>query len=506
MGRHAKPRNHNTTKHIAVGASVLLGGSVVPVTLAGSAQAATVDQWDRIAACESGDKNIPGSGRWNLPGGDADSTGGLQIQTRTWLDFGGQQYAPQAYQASKQQQIEIAEKILARQGAGAWVCNNPGHGIATGALGSGTGASYLNGGPKPYAPASPTAPSQRAASDKAAAEVLRLVNAERAKAGLGALVLDEALNGYAYDWATTQAHDGVMKHSDLDFAGSPRGENVAAGQGSAEEVVADWMASEGHRKNILGSGFTKMGLGLHDDGKPYWAQVFAGGVSASPKPSAPVEPEDASDGTYVVKKGDWLMKITRDLKLGDDWKPLYEINKKVIGSNPDRIYPGQKLTLPGHEPLEDPELRPESVPKPKPSGWTLPVQGRIGDSLIVNGSCISRSCGGHSGLDISAPQGTPVVSAGAGLVVSVNASGAAYGNHVVVKHSDGYYTLYAHLSAITVRIGQSVTAGQQVGNVGSTGASSGPHLHFEVRTHPTDFGVGVFIGPMGWLRSHGVSI
>ena len=119
---------------------------------------------------------------------------------------------------------------------------------------------------------------------------------------------------------------------------------------------------------------------------------------------------------------------------------------------------------------------------------------------------MSRSAGGHSGLDITAASGTPVKSAAAGKVVSMNRSGGAYGLHVVVQHSGGVYTLYAHLSAITVSVGQSVSAGQQVGRVGSTGNSGGPHLHFEVRNHPTNFTPGVFINPLTWLRSHGVSI
>jgi murein DD-endopeptidase MepM/ murein hydrolase activator NlpD len=149
---------------------------------------------------------------------------------------------------------------------------------------------------------------------------------------------------------------------------------------------------------------------------------------------------------------------------------------------------------------------PPAPPSTPSSGYVLPVKGSVGDSIIINGGCISRTCGGHSGLDISAPQGTPIVAAAAGTVVSMNSSGAAYGIHVVLKHADGVYTLYAHMSASTVSMGQSVAAGQQVGNVGSTGTSSGPHLHFEVRNDPTGFGTGVFQNPLTWLRSHGVSI
>lgn len=79
-----------------------------------------VPDWDMIAAAESGTRGVPGSARWNLPGGDRDSTGGLQIRQGTWNDFGGQAIAPSPWQASREDQIKIAEKILAAQGPEAW--------------------------------------------------------------------------------------------------------------------------------------------------------------------------------------------------------------------------------------------------------------------------------------------------------------------------------------------------------------------------------------------------
>ena len=153
-----------------------------------------------------------------------------------------------------------------------------------------------------------------------------------------------------------------------------------------------------------------------------------------------------------------------------------------------------------------PKVKP--APAPATSGYVLPVNGSIGDSLIIgSGGSMSRSAGGHSGLDISAPTGTPIRAAAAGTVVVVNGNaGGAYGNYVVIKHSDGIYTLYAHMSAVGVSTGASVSAGQQIGNVGSTGNSSGPHLHFEVRTDPSAFNSSVFINPVSWLRSHGVTV
>ncbi|MEU2718922.1 transglycosylase family protein [Streptomyces sp. NPDC007205] len=118
-----------------MGVTLGLGASVAATGIAHSVSTPSAT-WDRIAACESGDMHTPGSGHWNLPHGDADSTGGLQIQDRTWADFGGRDIAPHAYQATKAQQIAVAARILAAQGPSAWACNSPGHGIASGALSS----------------------------------------------------------------------------------------------------------------------------------------------------------------------------------------------------------------------------------------------------------------------------------------------------------------------------------------------------------------------------------
>lgn len=91
------------------------------------------------------------------------------------------------------------------------------------------------------------------------------------------------------------------------------------------------------------------------------------------------------------------------------------------------------------------------------------------------------SSGRHTGLDFSASQGTPVLSVGSGKVVKAGWYGP-YGKAVIVRHLDGKQTLYAHLSRIGVKKGRHVHGGQRLGSVGSTGNSTGPHLHFEVRT------------------------
>jgi murein DD-endopeptidase MepM/ murein hydrolase activator NlpD len=98
----------------------------------------------------------------------------------------------------------------------------------------------------------------------------------------------------------------------------------------------------------------------------------------------------------------------------------------------------------------------------------------------------------HAGTDFGAPSGSPIYAAEAGVVVSAGVRGG-YGNATVIDHGGGVATLYAHQSRLGVRAGERVARGQVIGYVGSTGYSTGPHLHFEVRVNGTP------VDPMGYL-------
>jgi murein DD-endopeptidase MepM/ murein hydrolase activator NlpD len=98
----------------------------------------------------------------------------------------------------------------------------------------------------------------------------------------------------------------------------------------------------------------------------------------------------------------------------------------------------------------------------------------------------------HAGIDIAAPTGTPIRAADGGTVQLAGWQGG-YGNYTCIGHGGGVSTCYAHQSSIGVRGGQNVSQGQVIGAVGSTGNSTGPHLHFEVRIN------GSPVDPMGYL-------
>ncbi|MGQ9844079.1 MAG: peptidoglycan DD-metalloendopeptidase family protein [Spirochaetota bacterium] len=106
-----------------------------------------------------------------------------------------------------------------------------------------------------------------------------------------------------------------------------------------------------------------------------------------------------------------------------------------------------------------------------------PLGGRLTSFFGGRVHPIFRQWGFHNGLDIAAPYGTPVGAARQGVVVSSGWMGG-YGKAVIIQHDEGFKTLYGHLSSIHVRQGQHVKAGQFIGKVGSTGWSTGPHLHF----------------------------
>lgn len=126
------------------------------------------------------------------------------------------------------------------------------------------------------------------------------------------------------------------------------------------------------------------------------------------------------------------------------------------------------------------------------TGYLTPVEGRLSSgfgwrNISVNGNRF------HGGVDFAAPTGTPVVAARSGRVSRAGWWGT-YGYVVVLDHGDGSETRYAHLSSYYVTAGEAVRQGDRVGAVGSTGASTGPHLHFEIRLG------GSAVDPMPYLR------
>ncbi|AWE51666.1 MULTISPECIES: M23 family metallopeptidase [Streptomyces] len=141
----------------------------------------------------------------------------------------------------------------------------------------------------------------------------------------------------------------------------------------------------------------------------------------------------------------------------------------------------------------------------KAVSWVAPVKKYSKSaSFMQNGA---RWAHKHSGQDFAVPTGTQVVAAHGGTVVKAGGNGAgdgpAYGNAIVIKHGNGTYSQYAHLSRVEVKIGQVVKTGQEIAKSGNTGNSSGPHLHFEIRKTAN---YGSAIDPVSFLKAKGLKI
>jgi murein DD-endopeptidase MepM/ murein hydrolase activator NlpD len=138
------------------------------------------------------------------------------------------------------------------------------------------------------------------------------------------------------------------------------------------------------------------------------------------------------------------------------------------------------------EPVELP--RGWSPPEPKgPGEFIWPLEGPL------NSSFGPRGARRHAGIDIGSPRAQQVAAAADGEVAFAQATRTGFGNVVVLDHAAGFRTVYAHLSIIIAREGDSARQGQPIGGVGTTGNASGPHLHFEIRHH------GVPLDPLRYL-------
>ncbi|RKN44457.1 M23 family metallopeptidase [Micromonospora endolithica] len=143
-----------------------------------------------------------------------------------------------------------------------------------------------------------------------------------------------------------------------------------------------------------------------------------------------------------------------------------------------------------------PKPKPKKTATPKPT-WVIPMKG----AEIT--SCYGQRWGAlHAGIDFAMPAGTPVRAAFGGTVTKAGDVGDGYGISVVVDHGNGYLTHYAHLSTASVGMGAKVSAGETIGLEGSTGDSTGPHLHFEVHQGQ----MWNQIDPAPFLRARGVDV
>jgi murein DD-endopeptidase MepM/ murein hydrolase activator NlpD len=201
-----------------------------------------------------------------------------------------------------------------------------------------------------------------------------------------------------------------------------------------------------------------------------WANDMSGKSTIRPGQTLVILP--VTGIRHIVKKGDTAKSIATKYK--GDLEEILQYNGLEDGAS---LAIGTEIIIPDGEIVVTPSKSSGGASRAY-SGPTY-----AGYYLRPTHGVRSQGLHGHNGIDIAAPVGTPVYASAAGEVIVSQSSGwnGGYGNYIVVKHGNGTQTLYAHLSSTSVAVGDSVGQGDVIGAVGSTGRSTGSHLHFEVR-------------------------
>lgn len=189
---------------------------------------------------------------------------------------------------------------------------------------------------------------------------------------------------------------------------------------------------------------------------------------------------------HTVKSGDTIESIAKKYK--SDAEEIRQFNDLSINA---KLALGDTIIVP------DGEMAPISTKKDNVYSKTVPSSsfGAPKNPLPIRavpqgyyirplvGGRKTQGIHGYNGVDLAAPIGTPLLASASGTVIVSKNSGwnGGYGMYVVISHDNGTQTLYAHMSNVIVSVGQKLVQGQVIGNVGSSGKSTGPHVHFEIR-------------------------
>ncbi|ADH86676.1 peptidoglycan DD-metalloendopeptidase family protein [Desulfurivibrio alkaliphilus] len=246
-------------------------------------------------------------------------------------------------------------------------------------------------------------------------------------------------------------------------------------------------------------------------GKTDFAEMMAAGLRQPPAAGTPFRPDQAGQGLprpdattpvwpdtpeprpYTVRPGDTLSGIVagklRQNSVAHSRGELYRLVNLVASdnnlTNPDRIFPGQKLDVASIPQFAAsnrlPAIATPSAVQQQGTSSELqpPAMGRISSSFGIRLHPVTGQEQHHDGVDIVLPHGTPIKPVAAGRVIAAGENGN-YGLTVDIDHGDGLTSRYAHLSRVLVEPGQQIQAGQTIARSGATGLANGPHLHLEI--------------------------
>jgi murein DD-endopeptidase MepM/ murein hydrolase activator NlpD len=190
---------------------------------------------------------------------------------------------------------------------------------------------------------------------------------------------------------------------------------------------------------------------------------------------------------HEVQPGDTLNTIGQRYQVGIEAIIEYAGNDLP---DPNNLRAGQKLVIPGGK-WTYITPSPASLAQGVPANVRLPVTGKF--IWPTTGVISQLAWAGHMAIDLATSQGTPIYASDGGYVIEAGWSDSGYGQYVLIDHGNGFRSRYAHMSQILVQAGQVVEKGERIGLVGSTGNSTGPHLHFEI------YKDGVLQNPISYL-------
>lgn len=349
-GRHRRPRQ---APALIVAAGVTGSAIAIPLLGATSASAAPTATWDKLAECESG-------GAWSADPGNG-YYGGLQLSQETWEANGGLTYAPSADEASKSQQIAVAERILGAQGPDAWPSCAPIAGLTDDAPAAdvdpgdpivpersgpaGSGESGPEGSGKKDEPSEEASEGKDKSSGDAS-------DSDRPSDGASGTPGSDAGREKGDDGSG--AKDGAAEKAERDGKGEKAGEDAEAekgdgsgkgtSDGSGKSADDEATSPVGRDEESAGSTGRHRGDSADEDaaGATDEASGDRSGRHASRGGERTGKP---ADGTYTVRSGDNLSAIADDHGVDGGWSTLYTENKKTVGDDPDLILPGQSLDL-----------------------------------------------------------------------------------------------------------------------------------------------------------------
>jgi resuscitation-promoting factor RpfA len=345
-GRHRRPRQ---APALLVAAGVTGSAIAIPLLGAASANAADGTTWDRVAECESG-------GSWSADTGNG-YYGGLQISQEDWDEYGGTRFAESADQASRNQQIAVAEKILADQGTTPWaMCAltagltshsgsldvDTGVGGSGGGSGSGSASGSADGSGSSGLPDSS---SNGSGSGQASGSDSSGSGTSSPSSDTSGTPVPSA-GGDATGTPDTAGSTGTSTPKS-DKSHESGAQRTGSSQGSAGPSTATPGADKSDNYQQSAGSWSLVDTGALSSGGRHRGASADESVTNGQNSTSSGRHADHGPDAYTVREGDSLASIADSLGVDGGWRALYESNKKVIGADPDHIAAGETLKIDG---------------------------------------------------------------------------------------------------------------------------------------------------------------